>query len=157
MTTASHPRNPAPTVDLIIHAAGRGLVLVERRNPPPGWALPGGFVDYGESCEAAALREAKEETGLEVELTGLFGVYSDPGRDPRGHTLSVVYTAQALEPGMLCAGDDAAQAAFFPLDALPPLAFDHARIIQDFIAGLARLRPAGAANNSQPFGAQPFG
>ncbi len=157
MTTSSRPRNPAPTVDLIIHAPGRGIVLVERKNPPPGWALPGGFVDYGESCEAAALREALEETGLAVELTGLFGVYSDPGRDPRGHTLSVVYTAQALDLEALRAGDDAAKAAIFPLDALPPLAFDHARIVQDFIAGLARLRPHVAATSAHPSGAQTFG
>jgi len=141
MTGTSHPRNPAPTVDVVIHAAGRGIVLVERKNPPPGWALPGGFVDYGETCEAAAVREALEETGLEVVLTGLLGVYSDPARDPRGHTMSVVYTAQALDPGRLKAGDDAGKAAFFALDALPPLAFDHGRIVRDFIAGLARLRP----------------
>jgi 8-oxo-dGTP diphosphatase len=98
-------------------------------------------VDYGETCEAAAVREAREETGLEVVLTGLLGVYSDPARDPRGHTLSVVYTAQALNPHELIAGDDAGQALFFTLDALPPLAFDHGCIVQDFMSGLARLRP----------------
>jgi len=141
MPTASHPRNPAPTVDIIIHAAGLGIVLVERKNPPPGWALPGGFVDYGESCEAAALREAKEETGLDVVLTGLVGVYSDPARDPRGHTMSVVYSAQALDTGRLKAGDDAGKARFYALDDLPQLAFDHGRIVQDFIVGLMRLRP----------------
>lgn len=134
-------RNPAPTVDIVIFDPTRGLVLVERKNPPPGWALPGGFVDYGETCEAAAVREAKEETGLEVVLTGLLGVYSDPARDPRGHTMSVVYTAQALNPHELSAGDDAGQALFFTLDALPPLAFDHGCIVQDFMSGLARLRP----------------
>ncbi|OIO06122.1 MAG: NUDIX hydrolase [Desulfovibrionaceae bacterium CG1_02_65_16] len=137
----THPRNPTPTVDIVIHAAGRGIVLVERRNPPPGWALPGGFVDYGESCEAAAVREAKEETGLDVILTGLVGVYSDPKRDPRGHTMSVVYSAQALDLSHLQAGDDAGKARFYALDALPPLAFDHGRIVQDFISGLLRLRP----------------
>ena len=141
MTTATHPRNPAPTVDIVIHAAGLGIVLVERKNPPPGWALPGGFVDYGESCEAAAVREAREETGLDVVLTGLVGVYSDPARDPRGHTMSVVYSAQALDTGRLKAGDDAGKARFYALDDLPPLAFDHGRIVQDFIAGLMRLRP----------------
>jgi 8-oxo-dGTP diphosphatase len=141
MSTTSHPRNPTPTVDIVIYAPDRGLVLVERKNPPPGWALPGGFVDYGETCEAAARREAKEETGLDVVLTGLLGVYSDPARDPRGHTMSVVYTAQALDVSRLVAGDDAGKAAFYPLDALPPLAFDHGRIVQDFIAGLTRLRP----------------
>jgi len=141
MAAATHPRNPSPTVDVIIHVAGRGIVLVERKNPPPGWALPGGFVDYGETCENAAVREAKEETGLDVVLTGLLGVYSDPARDPRGHTMSVVYTAQALDLDKLAAGDDAGKTALFALDALPPLAFDHGRIVQDFIAGLTRLRP----------------
>jgi len=141
MSQAPHPRNPSPTVDVVIHVAGRGIVLVERKNLPPGWALPGGFVDYGETCENAAVREAKEETGLDVVLTGLLGVYSDPARDPRGHTMSVVYTAQARDMGTLAAGDDAGQAALFALDALPPLAFDHGRIVQDFIAGLTRLRP----------------
>lgn len=136
----SQHRNPAPTVDVVIFDPARGVVLVERRNPPPGWALPGGFVDYGETCEAAARREAKEETGLDVELTALVGVYSDPARDPRGHTLSVVYAAQAHNPEALAAGDDAARALFFPLDALPPLAFDHARILGDFMSGIARLR-----------------
>lgn len=133
-------RNPAPTVDVVIFDPARGVVLVERRNPPFGWALPGGFVDYGETCEAAARREAKEETGLDVVLTGLVGVYSDPARDPRGHTLSVVYAAQALDPEALAAGDDAARALFYPLDALPPLAFDHGRILGDFMSGIARLR-----------------
>lgn len=141
MSPADHPRNPTPTVDVVIHVAGRGIVLVERKNPPHGWALPGGFVDYGETCETAAVREAKEETGLSVVLTGLLGVYSDPKRDPRGHTMSVVYTAQAEDISRLRAGDDAGKAELCALDALPPLAFDHGRIVQDFIAGLARLRP----------------
>ena len=141
MSAPAQHRNPAPTVDILIYHAHRGIVLVERRNPPPGWALPGGFIDYGETCEAAARREAKEETGLDVVLTGLLGVYSDPARDPRGHTMSVVYTAQAQNPEDLAAGDDAAKAAFFKLDALPPLAFDHGQIVQDFVAGLSRLRP----------------
>ena len=116
------------------------MVLVERKNPPSGWALPGGFVDHGDTCETAARREAKEETGLDVVLTGLVGVYSDPARDPRGHTLSVVYAAQALDPEAPAAGDDAAKALFFPLEALPPLAFDHGRILGDFMSGIARLR-----------------
>ncbi len=141
MPPATHPRNPAPTVDIIIYAPGRGIVLVERKNPPFGWALPGGFVEYGESCEAAAVREAREETGLDVVLTGLVGVYSDPARDPRGHTMSVVYSAQALDLSRLAAGDDAGRAVFHDLDALPPLAFDHGRIVRDFTAGLSRLRP----------------
>jgi 8-oxo-dGTP diphosphatase len=144
MAEEKPPRNPLPTVDVLIHAAGLGIVLVERKNPPPGWALPGGFVDYGESCEDAARREAKEETGLDVVLTGLLGVYSDPGRDPRFHTVSVVYTAQALDYGRLQAGDDAGKAAFFRVDALPPLAFDHGRIVQDYLDGLARRFSASA-------------
>lgn len=130
-------RNPVPTVDVVIlvrdAVRGDGVVLVERRNPPPGWALPGGFVDYGETCELAAVREAKEETGLDVELTGLLGVYSDPGRDPRHHTLSVVYTGMAKDMGSLRAGDDAAQARVFALDELPGLAFDHDTILADFL------------------------
>jgi len=133
-------RNPTPTVDVIIHVAGLGVVLIRRKNPPPGWALPGGFVDYGESAELAAVREAKEETGLDVELTGLLGVYSKPDRDPRGHTMSVVYTAMAKDPSTLAAGDDAGQAVFFPLDKLPdPLAFDHGVILADYQGLLARL------------------
>ncbi|MHC1700709.1 MAG: NUDIX domain-containing protein [Humidesulfovibrio sp.] len=139
------PQTPLLTVDVLVHLPGRGIVLVERKHPPHGWALPGGFVDLGESCEAAALREMREETGLDVELTALLGVYSDPARDPRGHTASAVYTAQALDPSRLQAGDDAARAAVFPLDALPPLAFDHGRIVHDYVTRLAGLRPPGVA------------
>ncbi len=145
-------RNPTPTVDIVIHVPGRGIVLVERRNEPLGWALPGGFMDYGETAEQAAVREAREETGLRVELTSLFGVYSDPARDPRRHTLSVVYTAAAVDPSELRAGDDAAGARVFPLDDLPaPLAFDHGLIIDDYRRGLRRLAPAahGPGNDSQ--------
>ena len=129
------PRNPLPTVDVVVHVPGRGILLVERRNPPHGWALPGGFVDYGESCEDAAVREALEETGLRVVLTGLVGVFSRPDRDPRFHTMSVVYAAEAEDLDALKAGDDAAKAAFFPLDGLPELAFDHAEIVDRFRAG----------------------
>ena len=134
----SEYRNPLPTVDVIVLVPGAdgerdGVVLVERRNPPPGWALPGGFVDYGEKCEHAAVRECREETGLEVVLTGLHGVYSDPGRDPRHHTLSVVYTGVARDISLLKAGDDAAKAQVFPLGEWPPLAFDHARILAHFL------------------------
>ncbi len=135
-------RNPLPTVDVVVFDPGHGVVLIERANPPHGWALPGGFVDYGETVEAAAVREACEETGLSVVLTGLLGVYSDPARDPRKHTLSVVFTAQAADLGRLAAGDDAAVARFFPLDDLPaPLAFDHALILDDFKRRLRRFRP----------------
>ena len=133
-------RNPTPTVDIVIACPGRGVVLIERANAPYGWALPGGFVDYEESVENAAVREALEETGLEVELTGLLGVYSDPKRDPRKHTISVVFTAKPLDASRLKASDDAKNADIFPLDALPAkLAFDHAVILDDFAKTFARL------------------
>jgi len=123
-------RNPVPTVDTIIEVRG-GIVLVRRRYPPPGWALPGGFVEYGESTAAAAVREAREETGLAVSLTELFHVYSDPQRDPRRHTIATVYIGTAS--GVPVGGDDAAEAGVFTADALPaPLAFDHARILADY-------------------------
>jgi 8-oxo-dGTP diphosphatase len=135
----SAPRNPFPTVDVVLYRPGLGVLLIERRNPPHGWALPGGFIDYGESAEQAAVREALEETGLAVRLTGLLGVYSDPDRDPRFHTLSVVFTAEADGEEAPRAGDDAGQARFFPLDALPcDMAFDHRRIIEDFCNRLGR-------------------
>lgn len=137
-------RNPVPTVDVVIFVPGPtpkedGVVLIERLNPPPGWALPGGFVDYGESCEHAAVREMKEETGLDVKLTGLLGVYSDPGRDPRHHTMSVVYTGVAEDISKLKAGDDAGKAQIFPLGKWPELAFDHGAILEDFLAQHTRL------------------
>ena len=133
-------RNPAPTVDIIIHEPGQGVVLVRRGKPPYGHALPGGFVEEGESVEAAAVREALEETALHITLTGLLGVYSDPARDPRRHTMSTVFVARAANPEAVCGGDDAAEAAFCPLDALPVLAFDHARILTHFQAVLAGTR-----------------
>ena len=134
------PETPALTVDTIIEledSENSPIVLIERRNPPPGWALPGGFVDVGETVEAAAVREAQEETGLDVKLVGLLGVYSDPSRDPRGHTVSIVYIAQALGQTPQ-AGDDAARAEAFKLDQLPQLAFDHAKIIADYQAWKSR-------------------
>jgi 8-oxo-dGTP diphosphatase len=129
------PVTPALTVDLVIELVdrpGRPVVLIERRNPPAGYALPGGFVDVGETVEEAARREAREETGLTVDLRSLLGVYSDPARDPRGHTVSVVYVAEAR--GTPVAGDDAARILVASPDALPPLAFDHDRILADYRA-----------------------
>lgn len=124
--------NPLPTVDVIIETGG-GIVLIRRRNPPHGWAIPGGFVDYGEALEDAAVREAREETGLEVRLLYLLGAYSEPSRDPRRHTISSVFVASAK--GVPVAGDDAEMARVFPLESLPhPLAFDHGRILQDYLA-----------------------
>ena len=123
-------RNPFPTVDIIIEVVD-GIVLIKRRNPPPGWAIPGGFVDYGESVESAAIREAKEETGLDVRLIRLLGVYSDPGRDPRSHTISTVFVATAS--GRPVADDDAAEAGVFTEDTLPKdMAFDHRAILEDY-------------------------
>lgn len=125
-------RNPFPTVDIIIRI-GREIVLIKRRNPPHGWALPGGFVDYGESLEDAATREAREETGLELRNLRQFHAYSAPQRDPRQHNISVVFTAEA--DGLPHAGDDACQVKLFPLDQLPTLCFDHAEILSDYISG----------------------
>ncbi len=126
----SEYRNPFPTVDIIIEVES-GIVLIERKNPPHGWAIPGGFVDYGETVEAAAVREAKEETGLDVQLTGLLGVYSDPSRDPRHHTISTVFVAAAT--GQPVADDDAADAGVFTEDTLPAdIAFDHRKILADY-------------------------
>lgn len=148
---AAH-KNPFPTVDVIIAHPGRGIVLVERRFPPLGWALPGGFVDYGESVEDAARREAGEETGLDVELGDLVGVYSDPSRDERLHTISTVFAARCADPNAVKGGDDAARARFFPLDALPGLAFDHAAIVRDFAMRFAErygLTSTGASPRSR--------
>jgi 8-oxo-dGTP diphosphatase len=128
----STPRNPYPTVDVVVEVGG-GIVLVERKNPPHGWALPGGFIDYGERVEDAARREIMEETGLEVELVHLLGVYSDVDRDPRHHTLTVVYVGRA--DGTPRGGDDAARAEIFDPEQLPsPLCFDHARVVRDYLA-----------------------
>ena len=124
-------KNPVPTVDIII-ILGTGVVLVKRKNPPLAWALPGGFVDYGESLEQAAVREACEETGLAIRLGRQFHTYSEPDRDPRQHTISTVFLATA--EGTPVAGDDADEVAIFHEGSLPPLAFDHARILDDYFA-----------------------
>lgn len=144
--------NPTPTADVVIYEPERGLVLIRRKNPPYGYALPGGFMDDGEQAEACAVREMREETGLDVELLGLLGVYSRPGRDPRQHTITTVFVGRPKNPEALRAGDDAASAAWRQLDNLPgPLAFDHALILQDFgayLAGkrhLAPIEPLGGA------------
>ena len=122
--------HPLPTVDVVIEI-GERIVLIRRRNPPHGWALPGGFIDAGERVGDAARREAREETALEVELTDVLGVYSDPTRDPRGPTISTVFIGRAT--GVPQAGDDAAGVALFGADDLPtPLAFDHAQILADY-------------------------
>ena len=121
--------SPLPTVDIIIEMK-KGIVLIERKNPPPGWALPGGFVDYGETLEDAARREAHEETGLEVELVRQFHTYSDPARDSRFHTISTVFIARAS--GEPKGGDDAVRAEIFSRDNLPPLAFDHGTILDEY-------------------------
>ena len=123
-------RNPVPTADIIIRVDG-GIVLIKRKNPPYGWAMPGGFIDYGESAESAAVREAREETSLNITDLKLFGVYSDPDRDPRQHTLTVVFTANAK--GTPVAQDDAADIGVFTRDNLPaPFAFDHEKILDDY-------------------------
>ena len=124
-------RNPFPTVDIIIEEK-EGIVLILRRNEPRLWALPGGFCDYGESLEAAAVREAREETGLDVELVEQFHTYSDPGRDPRQHNITTVYIAKAAR-GVLHAQDDAQEIGVFSEGELPrELAFDHAQILKDY-------------------------
>lgn len=137
------PVTPAVAVDVVIELVDRPgwpIVLIERRNPPFGWALPGGFVDVGESLEQAAVREAQEETTLAVRLKALLGCYSDPARDPRGHTVSPVYVAEAT--GEPTAADDARNLAVFEPDRLPAdMAFDHALILEDY----RRWRATGEA------------
>lgn len=126
-------KNPVPTVDVIIRLNGEDgtIVLIERKNPPHGWALPGGFVDYGETLEAAAIREAKEETGLDVQLVRQMHTYSDPSRDSRMHTITTVFVCNAK--GEARGGDDAKRADVFPLTHLPDeIAFDHREIIEEY-------------------------
>ncbi|MFC1884260.1 NUDIX domain-containing protein [Thermodesulfobacteriota bacterium] len=124
-------RNPFPTVDIIIETDDGGIVLIKRKNPPYGWAIPGGFVDYGESLESAALREAREETSMNVELSYQLGAYSDPLRDPRFHTITVVFVAKGK--GIPRAGDDAGDVGVFYESSLPePIAFDHEKILKDY-------------------------
>jgi len=123
-------RNPVPTVDIIIEHP-EGIVLIERKNPPHGWAIPGGFVDYGETVEAAAVREAREETGLKVTLIRQFHTYSDPKRDDRLHTVSIVFIARAT--GTPVAADDAKDIGLFSRESIPSnLCFDHNQILDDY-------------------------
>ena len=123
-------KNPKPTVDIIIDQ-DNSILLIERNNPPFGWALPGGFVDEGESVEQAAIREAKEETNVDVTLKQLLYVYSNPKRDSRQHNISIVFIAEAS--GEVKAGDDASKAEYFSFQSLPTLAFDHKEIIEDYL------------------------
>jgi len=128
-------RNPVPTVDIIIEIdredGQEGIVLIKRKNPPYGWAIPGGFVDYGESLEEAAIREAKEETALDIQLKTQLHTYSDPKRDPRQHTISTVYVARAQ--GKPKAQDDAKEIGVFTMAEINfPLAFDHQKILKDY-------------------------
>ena len=128
-------RNPTPTVDIIIELIDRRdrpIILIERLNPPHGWALPGGFVDYGETLETAAIREAQEEIGLKVQLLEQFHVYSAPDRDPRQHTISIVYIATAI--GNPTAQDDAKNVKIVtPWEIPPTLCFDHQQILNDYL------------------------
>ena len=124
-------QNPIPTVDIIIEIGSKGIVLINRKNPPYGWAIPGGFVDYGESFEEAAIREAKEETNLHITLVRQFHTYSDPKRDPRHHSVSTVYIAKAN--GIPKARDDALEIGIFNQSNLPDnIAFDHRSILRDY-------------------------
>jgi ADP-ribose pyrophosphatase YjhB (NUDIX family) len=128
-------RNPIPTVDIIIEIESKGIVLIKRKNPPYGWAIPGGFVDYGESLEEAALREAKEETNLDVELKRQFHTYSDPIRDPRHHSISTIYIAKGK--GVPQAKDDALETGIFNESNLPDeIAFDHRSILKDYFKSI---------------------
>lgn len=124
-------RNPLPTIDIIIELEDGRIILIKRKNPPIGWAIPGGFVDYGESLEEAAIREAKEETSLDVTLLEQMHTYSKPDRDPRQHTISTIFIAKGS--GTPVAADDAAEIGVFIEDNLPhPLMFDHEQILTDY-------------------------
>ena len=128
--------NPIPTVDIIIEIESKGIVLIKRKNPPYGWAIPGGFVDYGESLEEAAQREAKEETDLDVKSLRQFHTYSDPKRDPRHHSISTVYIAKGL--GLPEAKDDAVEIGIFDESNLPDeIAFDHRLILADYFRSIS--------------------
>ncbi|UCE71052.1 MAG: NUDIX hydrolase [Nitrospiraceae bacterium] len=127
------PRNPLITVDALIEIDG-GIILIKRKNPPYGWAIPGGFVDYGETLEEAVVREAKEETCLDIQIIRQFHTYSDPGRDPRHHTVTTMFIAKAT--GIPSAADDAQDIGVFTRDTLPEdMAFDHRQVVEDYFEG----------------------
>lgn len=131
MTKPVTPLLAADALIELIDEPGRPIVLIERKNPPYGWAIPGGFVDIGETVETTAVREAMEEVCLQVSLRALLGIYSGPQRDPRGHTVTAIYIAEAK--GRPVAADDAKSVGVFTLDQLPsPLAFDHDMVLQDY-------------------------
>lgn len=131
MTKPVTPLIAADALIELVDVPGRPIVLIERKNPPYGWAIPGGFVDVGETVETTAVREALEEVSLHVTLSGLLGIYSSPQRDPRGHTVTAIYVAEAS--GQPVAADDAKNVGVFTLDQLPsPLAFDHAMVLEDY-------------------------
>jgi 8-oxo-dGTP diphosphatase len=139
MTKPVTPLLAADALIELVDRPGRPIVLIERKNPPYGWAIPGGFVDIGETVEAAAVREALEEVSLTVQLVAMLGIYSAPSRDTRGHIATAVYVAEAR--GTPVAADDARNVGIFTLDQLPaPLAFDHELVLQDFL----RYRETGA-------------
>ncbi len=152
--TYEYPR-PAVTVDILLTRVTETyteVLLIQRKDPPFAghWALPGGFVDEYEPLEAAAARELREETGLEGLVLTQFGAYGDPGRDPRGWTVSIVFLGEVAGEIVLRAGDDAAAARWWSLDALPPLAFDHAQIIEDWGANVAAVAPSRRAKSPSP-------
>jgi ADP-ribose pyrophosphatase YjhB (NUDIX family) len=141
-------RNPAPTVDIIIEVEGRGIILIKRKNPPVGWAIPGGFVDYGESLEDAAIREAKEETGLDVTLVRQIHTYSRPDRDPRHHAISTVFIARAA--GKPAAADDAMEVGIYTREHLPhPIVFDHKEILEDYFDAFVKSQNLPKAAQSK--------
>jgi ADP-ribose pyrophosphatase YjhB (NUDIX family) len=130
---APNPGKPVITVDAIIEIQN-GIILIKRKNPPPGWAIPGGFVDYGETLEDAICREAREETSLDIELVRQFHTYSAPDRDPRHHTVSTIFIARAT--GTPAAADDALELGIFTKETMPDeIAFDHKEILEDYFSG----------------------